>query len=150
MSSSGPPGLSCMTTTTKPRKLFVNLPIQNLKRSVDFFTRLGFTFNPQFTDEHATCMIVGEDAYFMLLEEARFKDFTKKQLCDTRTTTEGIFAVSLESREEVDRLVKIAVESGGSQALPPMDHGFMYGWSFHDPDGHHWEVFYMDPAHVQQ
>jgi predicted lactoylglutathione lyase len=150
MSSSGARGLSCMTTTAKTRKLFVNLPIQNLKRSVEFFGKLGFAFNPQFTDEHSTCMLVGEDAYVMLLEEARFKDFTRKQLCDTRTATEGIFAVSLDSREEVDRLVKIAVESGGSPALPPMDHGFMYGWSFHDPDGHHWEVFHMNPEHVQQ
>lgn len=137
--------------TTKPsRKLFVNIPVHDLQRSIAFFTKLGFTFNQQFTDETATCMLVGEDAFFMLLTEAKYKQFTKKQLCDTRTHSEGIFAVALGSRAEVDQLVKIAVESGGSQALPPQDHGFMYAWSFHDPDGHHWEVFYMDPAHVQQ
>lgn len=143
-----------MTTATTPahpgRKLFVNLPVRDLPRSVAFFTKLGFTFNPQFTDENATCMLVGEDAFFMLLLEKRFKDFTRRPIADAHAQTGGIYAVSVESREEVDRLVKIAVESGGAPAMPRMDHGFMYGWSFHDPDGHHFEVFWMDPAAIPQ
>jgi predicted lactoylglutathione lyase/uncharacterized protein YndB with AHSA1/START domain len=134
----------------RSRKLFVNLPVRDLKRSVAFFTRLGFSFNPQFTDEHATCMLVGEDAYVMLLTEERFKGFTSKQICDTSKHTEGLFALSAESRAEVDSLVKIAVEHGGSPASPPQDHGFMYGWSFQDPDGHTWEVVWMDPVALTQ
>lgn len=126
------------------RKLFVNLPVEDLTRSVAFFTKLGFEFDPRFTDETATCMLVGEDAYVMLLVESRFRDFTKKELCDTSTRTEGLFALSAKDRAEVDHLVKTAIEAGGSHAMPPMDHGFMYGWSFYDPDGHHWEVFWMD------
>ena len=132
----------------RSRKIFVNLPVRDLKRSVDFFTKLGFAFNPQFTDDKATCMILSEEAFVMLLVEERFKDFTKKEICDTSTRTEGIFALSCESRAEVDEMVKTAVESGGSRALDPMDHGFMYGWSFYDPDGHHWEVVWMDPSAV--
>lgn len=126
------------------RKLFVNLPVKDLSRSVAFFTKLGFEFDPRFTDETATCMLVGEDAYVMLLVESRFRDFTKKELCDTSTRNEGLFALSAKDRAEVDHLVKTAIEAGGSHAMPPMDHGFMYGWSFYDPDGHHWEVFWMD------
>jgi hypothetical protein len=134
--------------TNRSRKIFINLPVRDLKRSVDFFTKLGFAFNPQFTDERATCMIVSEEAYVMLLVEDRFKDFTKKEICDTSARSEGIFALSAESKSDVDEMVRIAVESGGSSAMPPMDYGFMYGWSFYDPDGHHWEVFHMDPSAI--
>jgi uncharacterized protein len=137
-------------TTTGSRKIFLNLPVRDLKRSIEFFTKLGFSFNPQFTDDNATCMIVSEEAFVMLLVEARFKDFTKKQICDTRTQTEGIFAISAVSRDEVDSLVKAALAAGGTHASDPVDHGFMYGWSFHDLDGHHWEVIYMDPSALAQ
>jgi len=137
-------------TTIASRKLFLNLPVRDLKRSIAFFTKLGFSFNPQFTDDNATCMIVSEEAFVMLLVEARFRDFTKKQICDTRTQTEGIFAVSAASRDEVDSLVKAALAAGGTHASDPVDHGFMYGWSFHDLDGHHWEVIYMDPSAIAQ
>jgi len=126
-------------STPPSRKMFVNLPVRDLKRSVDFFTKLGFTFEPKFTDENATCMIVGEDAFVMLLVERFFETFT-------RTHTEGLFAISAGSRAEVDQLVKTAVAAGGAYAVDPQDHGFMYGWSFYDPDGHHWEVFWMDAA----
>ena len=134
-----------MSSHPASRKLFVNLPVRELKRSVAFFTKLGFRFNPQFTDEHATCMIVSDEACVMLLEDSRFRDFTKHQICDTRTHTEGLFALSCASRAEVDQLVKIALEAGGTPALEAQDHGFMYGHSFYDLDGHHWEVFWMDP-----
>ena len=137
-------------TTTRFRKLFVNLPVANLKRSIEFFTALGFTFNPKFTDEHGTCMIVSDEGFVMLLERARFKDFTKKEICDTARYTEGLFAITCESRAEVDELVKKAIAAGGTHAVDPQDHGFMYGWSFYDPDGHHWEVFWMDPAALEK
>ena len=134
--------------TPQPRKVFVNLPVRDLQRSVAFFTKLGFTFNPQFTDDSATCMIISEEAYVMLLVEKRFKDFTHKHICDTSTSTEALVALSCRDRAEVDHMVNTALASGGSAALPPADHGFMYAWSFYDPDGHHWEVFHMDPGAV--
>jgi predicted lactoylglutathione lyase len=124
--------------------MFVNLPVSDLAKSIDFFGRLGFEFNPQFTDESGTCMVVSEQACVMLLVDDRFKDFTKKDICDTATHTEAIFAVSADSRAEVDRLVSIVLDAGGSPANDPVDHGFMYGWSFQDLDGHAWEVMHMD------
>ena len=131
------------------RKLFVNLPVRDLKTSIDFFTRLGFTFNPQFTDDHATCMIVSDEAFVMLLEESRFRDFTRAQTCDTRTHTEALFAFTCASRAEVDQLMETALTAGAKQAMDPSDHGFMYTRSFYDLDGHHWEIFWMDPQAIQ-
>jgi hypothetical protein len=95
-------------------------------------------------------MIVSDEAFVMLLAESRFRDFTQNRICDTATHTEGLFALSCESRAEVDELVKTAVAAGGRHALDPQDHGFMYGWSFYDPDGHHWEVLWMDPKTIAQ
>jgi uncharacterized protein len=138
-----------MATTAK-RKLFVNLAVGDLDRAVGFFTKLGFEFDPRFTDETATCMLIGEDAYAMLLVEDRFKDFTNKELVDSRAQTEAILALSAESREEVDSLVDKALAGGGSPAGDPSDLGFMYSRSFQDPDGHHWEAFWMDPAALEQ
>jgi predicted lactoylglutathione lyase len=132
------------------RKLFVNLPVRNLKRSVDFFTKLGFAFNPQFTDEKGTCMIFSDDSFVMLLEDDRFRDFTRQQICDTRTHTEGLFAFSCESRAEVDALFETALSAGAKPAMDPQDHGFMFSKSFYDLDGHHWEIFWMDPQALQQ
>lgn len=137
-----------MTTATS-RKLFVNLPVRDLERSIAFFTELGFTFNPQATDETCTCMILSEQAYVMLMAESRFKGFTAKQLCDTRTHTEALFCLSVSSRAEVDRLIQTALANGATKAEDPQDHGFMYGWSFYDLDGHGWEVMWMDPGHGQ-
>jgi predicted lactoylglutathione lyase len=135
---------------TRSRKIFVNLPVKDLKRSIEFFTQLGFSFNPQFTDDTATCMIVSEEAYVMLLTEAKFKGFARKPIADSRTVTGGMFALSAESRAEVDELVKKAIAAGGSKAADPIEiPGFMYGWSFYDPDGHHWELAWMDPAALQ-
>jgi predicted lactoylglutathione lyase len=132
------------------RKLFVNVAVKDLDRSVDFFTKLGFSFDWRFTDESATCMLVGEDAFVMLLVESRFKDFTKKELADSTTQTEAILALSAESREDVDDLADNALEAGGSPANDPMEMDFMYGRSFYDPDGHLWEVFWMDPSAMEQ
>jgi uncharacterized protein len=134
---------------THARKIFVNLPVRELKTSMDFFAALGFTFNPQFTDDKAACMIISDEAYAMLLSEPFFKTFTTRGLCDTARATEAILALSCGSRAEVDDMVKKAIAAGGSPAMPAQDHGFMYGHSFYDVDGHHWEVLWMDPAHVQ-
>ena len=136
------------TRPTTPHKLFVNIPVNDLQRSIIFFEALGFTFNQQFTDSTATCMLVGEDAYFMLLTKERFQGFSKRPMSDPRRETNALFALSVNSREEVDEMVKKAVAAGGSHAVDAQDHGFMYGWSFYDLDGHHWEVFWMDPSAV--
>lgn len=133
----------------KSRKVFINLAVRDLEESKGFFGKLGFTFNPKFTDEKAACMVLSEEAYVMLLSEPFFRGFTKREICNTGTHTEGLFALSAESREEVDALVKTAFEAGGTPAMEPQDHGFMYGWSFYDLDGHHWEVFWMDPKAAQ-
>ncbi len=132
------------------RKIFVNLAVENLARAVDFFTRLGFTFDPRFTDETATCMIVSDEGFVMLLEKNRFKDFTWKELVDTRTHTEAIVSLSVESREQVDEFVQKALAAGGQEANEPMDMGEMYGWSFQDPDGHLWEIIWVSPSMLQE
>ena len=134
--------------TALPRQLFVNLAVRDLPRAIDFFTKLGFHFDPRFTDDTATCMILGEHSYAMLLSEAKFRQFTTKQICDTSRQTEALLALSCASRAEVDALVATALACGGRPAMEKQDHGFMYGWSFYDPDGHHWEVMWMDPAAV--
>ena len=126
------------------RQIYVNLAVNDLKRSMDFFAKLGFSFNQQFTDEKAACMIVNDEAYVMLLSKPFFQTFTKKAPCDTSKQTEALLALSCDSRAEVDEMVRRAVASGGSHAMESQDHGFMYGWSFYDPDGHHWEVLHMD------
>jgi uncharacterized protein len=137
------------TKPATPRKLFVNIPVADVQRSIDFFEALGFTFNQQFTDATATCMLVGEDAYFMLLSREKFAGFSRRPAGDPRQATGALFALGVDSRAAVDEMVQRAVAAGGSHALDPFDHGFMYGWSFYDLDGHHWEVFWMDPAAVQ-
>ena len=127
-------------------KIFVNLPVKDLNNTIDFFTKLGFKFNPQFTDENATCMIVGEDIFVMLLVEKFFKTFTKKEICDTSKDTEVIVALSVESREKVDQMINKALESGGKESREPQDHGWMYGRSFEDINKHLWEIIYMDES----
>ena len=131
-------------------KIFVNIPVKELNKSVDFFTKLGFNFNPQFTDENATCMIVGEDIFVMLLVEKFFKSFTKKEICDTSKSTEAILALSVESREKVDQMIDKAVGAGGSEPREKQDHGWMYGRSFEDIDGHLWEVFFMEESTMKK
>ncbi|GAA2357100.1 VOC family protein [Nonomuraea africana] len=129
--------------------IFVNLPVKDLDRSKNFFTGLGFTFNRQFTDEKAACLVISDTIYAMLLTEEFFKSFTKKDIADAHTTTEAIVALGVESREKVDELADKALASGGSPANDPMDEESMYGRSFQDPDGHLWEVVWMDPAAVE-
>ena len=125
-------------------QIFVNLPVKDLKRSVAFFTALGYTFNPQFTDENATCMIVDEHIYVMLLVEKYFQTFTKKAVVDARNATEVLVCLSCDSREAVDSLMAKAVAAGGT-ARESKDHGFMYAGGYEDLDGHIWELVFMVP-----
>jgi uncharacterized protein len=137
------------TEPVKARKLFVNIPVADLQRAIVFFEALGFSFNTQFTDASATCMLVGTDAYFMLLVRDRFAGFSGKPIGDPTSTTGSMFALSADSRSEVDALCDAAIAAGATRAVDAQDHGFMYGRSFYDLDGHHWEVFWMDPAAMQ-
>lgn len=129
-------------------KIFVNLPVKDLKKSVEFFTKLGFSFNAQFTDETATCMIVSENIFVMLLTEDKFKTFTPKEICDATKSTEVLVCLSSESREEVDKMVRKAIVAGGTTYNEPQDHSFMYGHGFQDLDGHIWEIVYMEPSAI--
>jgi uncharacterized protein len=129
-------------------KIFVNLPVKNLDRSVEFFTKLGFSFNAQFTDETATCMVVSEDIFVMLLTEAKFKEFTPNPICDATKSTEVLVCLSSESREEVDKMIRNAVAAGGTTYNEPQDYGFMYSHGFQDLDGHIWETMFMEPSAV--
>lgn len=129
-------------------KIFVNLPVADLNRSMDFFRQLGFTFNMQFTDDTAACMVIDDNIYSMLLTHAKFSEFTPKAIADATTSSEVLVALELDSREEVDAMLDKVVQAGGSEARPPYDFGFMYGRSFNDLDGHIWEMFWMDPNAV--
>ena len=131
-------------------KIFVNLPVSDLKRSMMFFTTLGFTFNAQFTDETAACMVVSDDIYVMLLTRPKFKSFTPKEICDATKSTEVLVCLTADSRQKVDELVRKAVAAGGKTHQEPQDHGFMYGHGFQDLDGHIWELVYMEPSAIKQ
>ena len=128
------------------RKIFVNLPIKSMERSQAFFKALGFSFNPQFTNEQGACMVIAEDIFAMLLVEPFFQTFTKKPIADATKTTEVLVCLSCESRAEVDEMVRKAVAAGGTAPNAPQDHGFMYAHGFEDLDGHVWELAWMDPA----
>jgi uncharacterized protein len=132
------------------KQIFVNLPVKDLNQSIDFFTKLGFSFNPQFTDETATCMIVSDDIFVMLLTQDKFKSFTPNPICDATKSTEVLLCLSSESREAVDDMVRKAVAAGGTTYKEPQDYGFMYGHGFQDLDGHIWEIMYMEASEVNQ
>jgi uncharacterized protein len=131
-------------------KMFVNLPVKDLAKSKAFFEKLGFAFNPKFTDETAASMVISEDNYAMLLTHEKFKQFTRKSIADATKTTEVLVALSMESRAKVDSFAETALKAGASEARPAEDHGFMYGRAINDLDGHIWEPFWMDPGAVQQ
>ena len=131
-------------------KIFVNLPVKDLTRSVEFFTKLGFGFDEQFTDETATCMVVSDDIFVMLLTEEKFQTFTPKKICDAGKFTEVLVCLSLESRANVEEMVAKAVAGGGSTYNEPQDHGFMYAHGFQDLDGHIWELIYMESTAVKE
>jgi len=129
---------------TMARQIYVNLPVSDLDKSRQFFTTLGFGFDPKFSNENAACMLVGENIFVMLLVEHYFKTFINKTICDARQCTEVLVCLSCDSREEVDDLVAKAVAAGGSVPRDPQDFGFMYGHAFEDLEGHIWELVYMD------
>ncbi len=131
------------------KQIFVNLPVKDLNVSMAFFRQLGYTFNEQFTDETAACMVISENIYAMLLTHAKFSEFTPKQIADATQTTEVLTALSMDSRESVNDICGKAIAAGGSEAKSAYDYGFMYGRSINDPDGHIWEYFWMDPNYEQ-
>jgi len=130
-------------------KIFVNLPVKDLQRSKSFFSSLGFTFNKQFTNENAACLVISGDIYAMLLTEKFYQTFIRKEIADSAKLNEVIVALNCESRGEVDALLEKALKAGAVEYREPEVHEWMYGRSFEDLDGHLWELGYMDPAHVE-
>jgi hypothetical protein len=135
---------------TTNKNIFVNLPVKDLKSTMTFFSKLGYEYNKQFTDETAACMVISDNIYAMLLTEENFKTFTDKPISDAKKSSEVLIALSLESRAEVTKIVETALANGARRYAEPKDHGFMYQWGFEDPNGHIWEYLWMDPAHVQK
>lgn len=131
-------------------KIFVNLPVRDLDKSMAFFKAIGFSFNPQFTDKTAACMVMSDDIYAMLLTYNKVKEFSKKEIADAHKTIEVLTALAVENKAKVHQLADNALKAGAKETYPPKDYGFMFARSFEDPDGHIWEVFWMDQAHVQK
>ena len=129
-------------------KIFINLPVKDLDKSISFFTNPGFSFNPQFTDEKAACMVISDSIFAMLLTESYFKTFTKKEVSDAKTATEVLITLDANSKEEVEQIVAKAKKSGAAIYNEPQDHGWMYQHSFADLDGHQWEFAYMDQTQL--
>lgn len=129
-------------------KIFLNLAVKDLKQSIAFFTQLGFSFNEKFTNDQGTCLEIGENINVMLLVEEFYQTFTKKQICDTATTSEVLISISLESRKKVDEMIEKVIEAGGTEYVEAKDYGWMYQRTFLDVDGHHWEIFYMDENNI--
>lgn len=132
------------------KQIFVNLPVHDLNKSMDFFKALGYQFNAQFCDDTAACMVISEQIFAMLLTHAKFQTFTPNPISDAKKQSEVLVCLSCESRQQVDELIAKARAAGGTTFKDPDDHGFMYGHSFQDLDGHIWELIHMDPSHVQQ
>ena len=132
------------------RQIYVNLPVKDLERAKAFFGRLGFGFNPQFTNESGACMVISDNIYAMLLTESFFQTFTKKPVADANRSTEVLVCLSCESRAEVDEMVRKALAAGGKAPNARQDHGFMCSHGFEDMDGHVWELVHMSPEAVQQ
>src|SRR3989338_4903517 len=126
------------------KQIFVNLPVKDLKKSVEFFTKLGFAFNPKFTDGNAACMIMGKNIFSMLIVHKFFKTFIKKEISNAKKTTEVLLALQVNSKKEVDEMIAKAIKAGGKDTEKTQDYGWMYGRDFEDLDGHIWEAFYMD------
>jgi len=147
MSSGGPARLGYMTQPTHSgRMLFVNMPVADVERSRTFFGALGFNFNPQFSDEQTACMLVGEQAFVMLLSHEKFAEHSKLPAGDPSTHALALYSFSVDSREQVDTVTAAALANGAAEADGAEDFGFMYSRSFFDPNGHGWQVMWMDPA----
>ncbi|UOK42442.1 MULTISPECIES: VOC family protein [Flavobacterium] len=131
-------------------QIFINLPVKDLGKAMDFYTKIGFTNNPQFTDDTAACMVFSEEIFVMLVTHNRFKDFIVKEISDTSKTTGVINSLSLESVAKMNEMADKAVKAGAVEYNEAKDYGFMQLRSFEDPDGHCWEVFYMDTSKIPQ
>ena len=130
-----------------PKMVFINLPITDLARSTAFYAALGGTKNPKFSDETSACMVFSESIYAMLLTHEKYRNFTSRPIADTHATSAALIALAVDSRDEVNATINRAVAGGGqADPNPKQDHGFMFGRSVEDPDGHVWEIFWMDPA----
>ena len=130
--------------------LYLNLAVKDLNRAISFFKELGFSVNPKFTNEKGACIVIGKNINVMLLVEEFYKTFTDKEICDSKTTSEALISISLESREKVNEMINKAVKAGGTDYKREQDYGWMYQKTFLDPDGHHWEVFYMDESQIPE
>lgn len=135
--------------TSQPRKIFVNLPVKNLDTSMTFFKALGFGFNAQFTDETSASMVISDSIYATLVTHGKFKEFSNRPIADATKTTEVVICLSAESREEVNNLADAALQAGAQKLMEPQDFGFMYLRNFQDPDGHIWEIMWMDSTNVK-
>jgi predicted lactoylglutathione lyase len=134
-----------------PKMIFLNLPVTDLQRSTSFYEAVGATKNPQFSDDTAACMVLSETIHVMLLSHDKYRQFTSKPIADAHAASQALICISAESREEVDSTIGRAAAGGGrADPGPTQDYGFMYGRSFEDPDGHHWEVMWMDLGAAQQ
>jgi len=129
-------------------KIFLNLAVKDLNKAVSFYNELGFSTNPKFTNEKGACIVIDENIFVMILVEEFYKTFTNKQICDSATTSEVLISISLDSRKQVDEMFEKAVKAGGTDYIEGKDYGWMYQRTFLDPDGHHWEVFYMDESQI--
>ncbi len=125
-------------------KIFVNLPVKDLNKSKEFFTKIGYTINPRFSDDTAACVVISEDIFAMILTHAKYKEFTKKEIADSTKTSEVLNCLSFDSKEKVNEFVDAALNAGATEPRQPMDYGFMFARSFDDLDGHTWEAMYMD------
>lgn len=131
-------------------KIFINLPVKDLDKSKEFFAKLGYTFKAQFTDEKAACLVISDSIFTMLITEAFFKTFLRKEMADAKKTTEVLLALSVDSKEQVDEMYNKAIAAGASEARKTEDHGFMFSRSFEDLDGHIWEILWMDPNYINK
>ena len=131
-------------------KIFLNLAVKDLNKAVTFYNELGFSTNPKFTNDKGACLVIDENIFVMLLVEEFYQTFTKKQICDTATSSEVLISISLDSRVQVDEMIEKAIKAGGVDYIPAKDYGWMYQRTFLDVDGHHWEIFYMDESQIPQ
>ena len=128
------------------KQIFINLPVADLAKAKDFYTAIGHSINPKFSDDNAACVVISDAIYVMLLVNPFFQGFTAKAICDTATHIETLLALSAESRAEVEAIMERAHAAGGKEPTPARDHGFMFQRTFQDLDGHTWEIFYMDES----
>lgn len=131
------------------KSIFVNLPVKDLQKSMAFFAALGWSHNPQFTDETAASIVVSDTIYVMLLTHDKYRQFTDKPIADPRASSQVLIALAVETQDDVTRIADAALKAGATEPKPPQDYGFMKLRTFEDLDGHHWEVLWMDPSHVQ-